>query len=347
MVIAAAVIAGLSHLDRTKPVASVNTVPVKRADIAAVVSATGTINPVNMVSVSSKVTGLIKEVKVNENDRVAIGQVLITLDDTRTRAQVNQARAKLVNAEADCQRIERLAAAGAVAAQQLDAARMDYNVAQATYDDVVSQLDDTVIRAPIDGVVIGKPVPAGQTVAPGISTPMVLLTIADMSRMQIETQIDESDIGNVQVNQKAAFTVDGYPGKTFTGTVVNVSAKANIQQNVVYYPVIIDIDPDTAGNLLKPTMTARVSINIGESRNTLTIPLVALKDNQGQSYVQVMNNGQIKATNVTTGLMTDEQVEITGGLTEHQQVVVPQNRQPGAGGSSSMQSSPLQKVMGR
>lgn len=203
IVLAAAVNGVLLYLNQTKPVAVVNTVPAKRGDITAVVSATGTINPVNMVSVSSKVTGLIKEVKVSENDRVAAGQILITLDDTRVRAQLSQAKAKLENAEDNFRRTERLAGIGAVAVQQLDSARTDYNVAQATYDDVVSQLDDTVIRAPIDGIVIGKPVPAGQTVAPGISTPMVLLTIADMSKMQIETQIDESDIGRVKVNQKA------------------------------------------------------------------------------------------------------------------------------------------------
>lgn len=313
-----------------------HTVMVERGNIASVVAATGTIKPVNMVDVSSKITGLIKEVKVAENQQVKAGDVLVILDSTRLQSQVAQAQARLANAAANCQRNETLRSIGAVSAQQMEAANMDYTIAQAAYDDAVSQLNDTIIRAPIDGTVIGKPIPAGQTVAPGISSPMVLLTIADMSKMQIETQVDESDIGKVQVGQKVTFTVDASPGKTFTGVVSNVSSKANVQQNVVYYNVLIDVD--SPEGLLKPTMTARVSIAVGESTNTIVIPLSAVKSNNGQSYVVVMKDGKSQNVPVTTGLTNDDKVEILSGLNEGDQIVMTQaktQQQNGGGGQSS------------
>jgi HlyD family secretion protein len=322
----------------SKPAFTGTVVAVERGDIQSLVSATGTISPVNSVDVSSKITGRIVEVKVNENDTVKADQVLILLDDTRYRTTVSQSEAKLANAAANFERTSRLAAIGALSTQQLDAARMEYQVAQATHDDAVSQLEDTVIKAPISGIVIGKPIPAGQTVAPGISSPMVLLTIADMSKMQISVQVDESDVGRVKNGQKVSFTVDSYPGKTFTGVVSNVSNKATITQNVVYYPVTVDID--NPEGLLKPTMTARVSVHVGESKNVLIVPLSAVKQTKGQQYVQVMKDGKQQNTNVTLGLSSDDRVEVASGLKEGDQVLLsstkPQTTQsgpPGPGGN--------------
>ncbi|MDT8902540.1 efflux RND transporter periplasmic adaptor subunit [Anaeroselena agilis] len=326
VVLAVAVKGGLAWQASSKAKAATNvqTAAAIRGDVTSLVSATGTIKPVNMVDVSSKITGLIKETKVEENDAVKAGQVLIVLDDSRLQAQVTQARERLANAQSNFERNSRLNKIGAVSDQQLDASRMEYKVAQANYDEAASQLADTVIRAPIDGVVIGKPIPAGQTVAQGLSNPMVILTVADLSKMQIETQVDESDIGKVAVGQKATFTVDAYPGKVFTGVVSSVSQKATIQQNVVYYGVIIDVD---AGDReLKPTMTARVSVAVGESKNALTVPLAAVKTNKNQQYVVVMKNGQATNVNITTGLSSDDRVEITGGLTDGDQVVVSQSK---------------------
>lgn len=310
--------------EKTKPVAAGRTITVERGDITSVISATGTINPVNSVNVSSKITGLIREVRVNENDVVTAGQILVTLDDTRLKSQVNQARARLANAEANYYRILRLAEIGAVSSQQLDAARMDYQVAQASHDDAVSQLEDTVIKAPVDGTVIGKPIPAGQTVSPGISTPMILLTVADMSKMQIEAQIDETDIGSAAVGQKVTFTVDAYPGKTFTGIVSNISQKANIQQNVIYYPVIVDVD--SPQGLLRPTMTARISVLAGEQKNVLIVPLAAVKEAKGQRYVVVDEGGKQRNANVTTGLASEDRIEIISGLQEGEAIVTTQSR---------------------
>lgn len=328
------------YQDKNKPAMTGQLIAVERGDIVSLVTATGTIKPVTMVDVSSKITGLIKEVKVNENEQVKAGQILILLDDKRLMAQLSQSQAKLANTAANYERNQKLNRIGAVSNQQLDAANMDYSVAQATYDDAVSQLDDTVIRAPIDGVIIGKPIPAGQTVAPGISTPMVLMSVADLSRMQIEAQVDESDIGKILVGQKVDFTVDAYMGKVFNGTVSNISQKANIQQNVVYYTVTIDVE--RSENLLKPTMTARVSIHIGESKNTIIVPLSAIKESKGQQYVQTMVNGKVENISITTGLVGEDRVEVLSGLTSGDQILLPQPKPQGADptkGANTMRSA--------
>ncbi len=133
------------YVDKNKPTMTGQLVTVERGDIVSLVSATGTIKPVNIVDVSSKITGLIKEVKVNENQHVKAGDILILLDDKRLTAQVSQSRAKLENTSANYQRNLQLNRVGAVSTQQLDAATMDYRVAQATYDEAISQLDDTFL----------------------------------------------------------------------------------------------------------------------------------------------------------------------------------------------------------
>lgn len=329
VIIAVAGATGMYYFGKSnKPVFTGTTLTVERGDIKSSVSATGSIAAVNSVAVSAKITGLITEVKVNENEMVKSGQVLIVLDDTAIRAQVNQAQAQLLNAQANYERSKKLAAIGGESMQQLDADRTANDVAQATYDNIIAQLDDTIIRAPIDGMVIGKPIPAGQTVSPGISTPMVLLTVADLTKMQIQALVDETDIGAVKLRQKVDFTVDAHPGKTFTGVVSLISQNAIIQQNVVYYTVYIDVY--SPQGMLFPTMTARLTINTGESKNTLIVPLSAVKEVKGQKLVQVMVEGKPQNVQVQLGLADDEKVEVLSGLKEGDQVVLPASK-PAAG----------------
>lgn len=337
LIIVIAGIAGSMHYfgQSNKPAFTGTTVAVESGDITATVSATGSIAAVNSVAVSAKITGLITEVKVNENDMVKAGQTLLLLDDTALKAQLNQAKAQLINGRANYERSKKLAAIGGESMQQLDADRMTNDVDQAAYDNCASQLDDTIIRAPIDGMVIGKPIPAGQTVSPGISTPMVLLTVADLSLMQIQVLVDETDIGAVKLGQKVNFTVDAHPGKTFTGVVSLISQSAITQQNVIYYTVYVDVD--SSQGLLFPTMTARVTINTGESNNTLIVPLSAVKEIKGKKYVQVMVDGTPQSVQVELGLADDEKVEVLSGLNEGDQVVLPASKpqtssgQPGLG----------------
>ncbi|MDR3589301.1 MAG: efflux RND transporter periplasmic adaptor subunit [Negativicutes bacterium] len=338
LVVVMAAWGGMTYYGKSnKPAFTGTTMTVERGDILASVAATGTIAAVNSVDVSARITGLITEVKVNENDMVKAGQVLIVLDDTALRSQVDQARAQMVNTGANYERSRQLAAIGGVSIQQLDADRTNYDVAKATYDNAASQLSYTVITAPIDGRVIGKPIPAGQTVAPGISNPMVLLTVADLSKMQIQVQVDESDIGRVKLGQTVDFTVDAYPGKTFHGVISLISQKATVQSNVVYYTVYVDVD--SPQGLLFPTMTARVTVRVGESRNTLVIPLSAVKEVKGQKTVQVMVDGKPQTAVVQLGLSDDEKTEVLSGIKEGDQVVLPaakaaagaQTQQPAGG----------------
>jgi len=335
VVLAAAGAVGWIYFGKSSTPAFTGTVAaVERGDIISTVSATGTISAVNSVDVSSRITGLITEVKVKENDMVKAGQVLVVLDDISSRSQVVQTHAQLVNAAANYERSRQLAAIGGVPIQQLDGDRTSYQVAQAAYDNAASQLEYTVITAPIDGRVIGKPIPAGQTVAPGISSPMVLLTVADMSKMQIQVQVDESDIGKVKMGQKVDFTVDAYPEKTFTGKVSLISQKAVVQQNVVYYTVYVDVD--SPQGLLYPTMTARVNINVGESKNTLIVPLSAVKELKGQKFVRVMINGNPVSRPVQLGLSDDEKTAIISGLKIGDQIILPASKsQTGASGSGA------------
>ncbi len=295
---------------------------VEKGNISSLVAASGSIQPVNMVDISSKITAQIKEVKVQENDQVKAGDILVVLEDDQIRPQLIQAKERMQNAAANYQRNRQLNSIGAVSNQQLDSSRMEFNIAQANYDEIMSKVQETVITAPIDGTVIGKPLPAGETVAQGVANPIVILTIADMSKMQIEAQVDQTDIGKVVVGQKVSFTVDAYPEKIFLGTVSNISHKAVVQQNVIYYTVTIDIKE--GNNLLKPSMVARVSIVTGESKDALTLPLAAIRTDKGGKYVVVAKQNSEETVRVKTGIMGEERVEILAGLNEGDSVVIPQ-----------------------
>ena len=323
VVVLALIIAGgvaYYHKSRTV-VATDTTIAVGRANIKAVVSATGTVQAVNSITISSRVTGLITEVRVKENDIVKAGQVLLVLDDTAVKAQVAQYQATLTNLTAVYERSKKLAALGAEALQVLDSDKANYLAAQATYDNNVSQLGYYVITSPVDGMVVGKPTPAGETIVQGISAAQSLLTIADMSKMQIKALIDETDIGKVKAGQKVSFTVDAQADKTFTGTVMSISRNATTSSNVIYYPVYIEVDAPE--DLLFPTMTARAILTIGERNNTLVVPLAAITEENGQKTVEVKVNGKAQSTVVQVGLTDDENVEILSGLNEGDQIVIP------------------------
>ena len=305
----------------TAAVVEVKTSTVGRADITSTVSATGTISAVNSVDISSRVTGLISQLNVQENDIVKAGQVLVVLDDSTLRAQLAQYQAQMANYAAVYARSKELAAIGGQSDQQLDSDRTNYLVAQANYNNYALQLDYYVIKSPIDGVVVGKPTPAGQTVAQGISTPQVIMTIADMSKMQIKVMVDETDIGKIQPGQTVSFTVDAHSDKKFSGKVTSISKSATTTSNVVYYPVYVDVD--SPQGLLYPTMTARVTITVGESKNALVVPLSAIKEEKEQKYVQVMVGGKTEKAVVQIGLSDDEHVEIISGLNEGDSIVLP------------------------
>lgn len=313
------------------------TISVERGDIATLVAATGSIQAVNSVDISSKITAQIQEVKVKENDHVTAGQVLVVLEDTGLQAQVTQAKERLSNAAVKYERNQKMKGIGAASSQQLDDAAMEYNIAQANYDQVMSSLNETIIKSPMDGIVIGKPLSSGAMVAQGVNNPTVIMTVADMSKMQIEVQVDQTDIGKLVLGQKANFTVDAYPDKTFTGVVSNISKKPVTQQNVIYYAVTVDIN--NSENLLNPGMVARVSIIASENKNVLTLPLSAIRTDKNGKYVVVMDEqGKTQNVPVTTGNMGEDKIEITGGVNEGDKIVVTQTQQGQSTGTNSNKS---------
>lgn len=311
---------------------------VARGDVTSSIAATGTISAVNTVEISSRVTGLITEMKVQENDMVKAGQILLILDDTTLRTQVAQYKAQLDNYTAIYERSKRLTATGGQSLQQMETDRTNWQVAQSTYNNYVAQLQYYVITSPIDGMVIGKPTPAGQTVAQGISSPQVIMNVADMSKMQIKVLVDETDIGRVKLGQAVSFTVDTFPDKVFSGKVATISRSATTSSNVVYYPVYVDVD--SADGLLFPTMTARTTIQTGESKNVLIVPIAAVKEEKGKKYVQTLVDGKPQNTTVETGLSDDENIEITKGLNAGEQVILPETKQGTATTNKQNQGPP-------
>lgn len=320
-----------------KKAAAVETTPVVRMNLKSTVSATGTIKPVNSVEVSSKVTARIKDVLVKENDTVTAGQTVATLDATDYTEKRNQAQYKVANTKAKYERAQYLYSIGADTQEQLEDAKMNYDTAVSSLAESQSNMNEMTIVAPMSGIVVGEPQTPGTMAVQGTSNPTVIMRIADMSSKQILAKVDETDIGSVKVGQSATFTVDSFNGKTFTARVSKISqtdtsnswnintsssssSSSSSSASVIYYYVTLDVDdPD---NMLLPAMTARVEINTAEKSDALVVPLSTLKTDAKGSYVIVKNeDGTQENRYVSTGIYSDEYVEILDGLSEGEQVV--------------------------
>lgn len=317
-----------------KPI--IETVPAKYMSMKSVVSATGTIKPLESVEVSSKITARVKQVLVKENDHVTAGQTVALLDGKDYETQREQAEFTLNNAKIKYERTSYLYNIGAKSKEELDDAQYNYDTAESKLAEAESNLSETVIVSPMDGVVIGEPVTDGTMAVQGNSNPTVIMRIADLSQKQITAKVDETDIGNVRVGQKATFTVDAYNGKTFTATVSKISqtdldnswntsstsgSSSSSSAAVIYYSVTLDVD-DPEG-LLMPSMTARVEIETANKDNALAVPLSALKTDSNGSYVVIVKkDGTTENRYVETGIYSDDNVEIVSGLSEGEQVSV-------------------------
>ena len=299
----------------------IKTVAVERGDVKTEVSATGALSAVRSIEISSKVTGRITEMRVEENQHVQAGEVLAVLDSRALQQTLEQLRVKMDVAQANYKRAEELVEIGGYSIQQLDTARENYEVARTNYESKLADLGDYTITTPISGIVIGKPLEEGQTVVQGISAAQVMMKIADLTEMQIEADVDETDIGKVKVGQNVTFTIDTYSGKTFTGTVTKISNQSTTTNNVIYYTVYVAVHPTNYD--LKPDMTARLVINTNERHNVLYLPNEAVKVVNGQATVQVLEKGKQVTKNVTTGLSGEMSTEIVDGLSEGDEVVLP------------------------
>ena len=298
------------YVSTQTPVETIKTGLVERGNLVETISATGALSAVNNVDISSKITGRIVEVLVEENQHVKAGDVLVRLDDTALMATMRQMKAKLDNAEANYNRYQKLVESGAISLSEYDNVYADYLVAKTNYDKAASDVQDTVISTPIDGYIIGEPTPVGQTISSGISEPQVIMSVATLDDMQIEAMVDESDIGQGKFGQKVNFSVDAYPSETFTGKVRLISRKAEISNNVIYYKVYVDVD-DSKGKLL-PTMTARADFVIASAEDVLMVPLNCVYFDGKRRYVKVYNakTKESREVDVKLGLSNDSEIVV-------------------------------------
>jgi HlyD family secretion protein len=294
---------GAYYARRGEGAPAIVTGAVTRGAIVSEIAATGTLEAVTTVQVGSQVSGTIQALGADFNSIVRKGQIIARLDPSLFQTQVDSARANLTSAQADLQRTEvmladaqtkasraqELAAKQLIAVTDLEAADIARRTADAQVRSAQAQLaqarasltqaevnlQKTVITAPIDGIVIGRSVDVGQTVAASLQAPTLFTLAADLSEMQVNTNIDESDLGNIRDGQTVTFRVDAYPNKTFTGTVTQVRLNPVVSQNVVTYAAIISA-PNPALEL-KPGMTANVTVEVARKDDVLRVPSAALR----------------------------------------------------------------------
>jgi len=271
-----------------KEAVSYHTTPVTRASIKSTVSATGALQAVQTVQVGTQVSGQVSQIFVDFNAKVKKGQLIARIDPTLqqqavedAQAQLEKAQAQLQQAQDDYNRNKTLYDQRVITASEFGTYRSNFSVQQATVksaqvalDRAKQQLNYTDIHAPIDGVIVERNVDVGQTVAASLSAPQLFLIANDLSEMQILASVDESDIGQIKEGQPVQFTVQSYPGQTFTGTVKQVRLQSTTTDNVVNYTAVVGVNNE-AGKLL-PGMTATVSFLTASADNALTVPNAAL-----------------------------------------------------------------------
>jgi HlyD family secretion protein len=277
------------------------TAKVEKGSIVNTVTATGTIQATTSVIVGTQVSGIVKKLYVDFNSHVKKGEVLAELDKTALKSSVDQALATLDNAKAEMEyqqsnfeRSKALYEKNLIAQADYDLAKYNYEQSksslknsQAQYDKALVNLGYATIYAPIDGVVMNRAVDEGQTVAASFNTPEIFTIANDLTQMQVEAAIDETDIGMVKVGQRVEFDVDAYPDEKFDGTVKQIRLSPVTTSNVVTYTVIINA-PNPEQKLL-PGMTANIVIFVEDLTDVLTVPYKAVKFTPDASYLARMS----------------------------------------------------------
>lgn len=316
-----------------------------KGDVVESVTASGTVNAVTTVLVGTQVSGTIKKLYVDYNSPVKKGQLLAQIDPILLEAQVEQARANLLKLDANTLDAKRTRDRNKQLFEQNLISRSDYETSDANFDAFAAQvaaakaslrsaqanLQYTRILSPVDGVVISRAVDVGQTVAASFQTPTLFTIAQDLTKMQVETNISEADIGKIRVGQNVEFTVDAYPDMTFRGTVYQVRNAPITVQNVVTYTVVIQVgNPDLK---LKPGMTANASITTNMKKDVLRIPNAALririsdKNAPKQALkgpgVWVLEARAPKRIKISTGITDGTYTEVSSGdLVENAEVIV-------------------------
>jgi HlyD family secretion protein len=302
-VVAAALLYGLFGTGGSQNGIRYVTEPVTMGDLTVTVTATGTVQPTNEVEVSSELSGIVRSVMVDYNSAVETGQTLAELDTDKLKATVDSSRAKLQAVKAkvseaeatvletklERDRQERLVAKKVGAEQQLETADAAHKRALAALEsakaDVAAAAADLAlnetnlgkaeIRSPITGIVLSRNVEPGQTVASSLQAPVLFTIAEDLTKMEVQVDVDEADVGNVKEGQKATFTVDAYPDKKFTATIRELRFGSEVVQGVVTYKAVLTTDNSEL--LLRPGMTATAEIVAQEVKDAVTVPNAALR----------------------------------------------------------------------
>ncbi|MCL4471332.1 MAG: efflux RND transporter periplasmic adaptor subunit [Gammaproteobacteria bacterium] len=321
------------------------TQPVDRGDIVQTISANGTLSPVVLVNVGTQVSGTVKKLHADFNSRVQNGQILAELDPALFEAQLKQDQANAANADASLtlarakeQRARLLQQKGFIsqdgvdqARQQLDSAQAQLKLAQAQLARSRTNLNYSVIRSPISGVVVARSIDVGQTVAASFQTPTLFQIAGDLKQMQIETSVAEADIGDLKIGLPVRFSVDAFVDRQFSGKVKQIRLNPTVQQNVVTYNVVVAVDnPD---EVLLPGMTAHVQVTVSRHENVLRLPNAALRfkpakeeggdssakngknrkeKGRGGATVYLLDKGGPKPVRVKTGISDGAYTEVLG-----------------------------------
>jgi HlyD family secretion protein len=295
-------ISGYFFYTRT-PEVTYKTAKIERGMIVSTVAATGNLSAVTTVQVGTQVSGTIQKIYVDFNSRVKKGQAIAEIDPSLFNASVEQSQGNYLSADANLQkakvtladaertyvRSKKMLADGIISQSDFDVAETAVQSAKAAVAASEGTLSQTrgslmqsktnlrysIIRSPVDGVVISRAIDVGQTVAASFSTPTLFTIAQDLTKMQIEVSVDEADISRIQLQQKASFTVDSYPEQTFRGKVIQIRSAPVITQNVVTYVVVVSVD--NSDLKLKPGMTANVSVEVARKEDVLKLPPAALR----------------------------------------------------------------------
>jgi HlyD family secretion protein len=398
IIVAVAMAVGIFYYSNQTPETTYKTAKIEKGDLVSAVAATGNLAAVVTVQVGTQVSGTIQKLFVDFNSPVKKGQAIARIDPALFNAQVEQSRGSSVNAEGNLQKakadvadakrtLERnrqLVKDGIIAQSDFDTAETKYEDAVAAvkaaegnviqtrgaYSQARTNLQYSIIKSPVDGIVVSRNVDVGQTVAASFTTPTLFTIAQDLTKMEIDTSVDEADISRIKLGQQVSFTVDSYPDTRFTGKVTQIRNAPIITQNVVTYIVVIGVDNKELK--LKPGMTANVSIETARKENVLKIPSAALrfkpkagkgtmdtkdakdapeksagaearrmKKGAGQKVFILSSENKPVVVPVKTGISDGGQVELVeGNLKENDEVVVEQISAQKKSGGSGMPMGP-------
>ncbi len=317
---------------------------VRRGTFISVVAADGIVTPIDRIEIKSKASGKVEELPLEAGDLVSRGSLICRLDQTDVKADMDQAQADLEIAQAETAQAQstydrrkelfdnRLISQEEFnqIALQLAQAKGKMVGAQTTLDRARTRMDETIVTAPINGVILQKYVEIGQIIASGISNVgggTRIADVADMRRVYIEAGIDEIDVGKVQVNQEAIVVASAYPSLTFSGKIVRIAPEARVVQNVTLFDIIIDVE--NIDGKLKSGMNVNAEVTVAKDDNAMLVPMLALIEptdalaNRNSREVLVKQNGSFVQREIEIGLTNAENAVVVSGLTDGDIVGVP------------------------